>query len=51
LQAIGVPKSEWEEPGGGYGITYIGTDKFPKLYAEPKLIANLSEPLPFLATA
>lgn len=51
LQAIGVPKSEWEEPGGGYGLTYIGTGNFQKLYAEPKLVANLSEPLPFLAPA
>jgi hypothetical protein len=47
LQAMGVPKSEYERDGvGGYGVKYIGEGR-AKFYPE-SIFTPMSEPLPFL---
>lgn len=48
LQAMGVPRSEYERDGvGGYGVKYVGEGR-AKFYPD-SIFSVMSEPLPFLA--
>ncbi len=49
LNTLGVPKAQWEEPGGGYGLRYVGptyVTHYPNA-----VLQNNSASLPFLSTS
>lgn len=46
LQVMGIPRAQWEEPGGGYGLSYVGRDY--RAFYPAEALSGLSDPLPYL---
>lgn len=46
--AMGLPTTEWEEPGGGYGKLFIGNQAKAGGWYPASVQQNLSAPLPYL---
>jgi len=47
MNAMGIPRAEWEEPGGGYGLEFY-TDYFGTQAHHQSVSGDLSSDLPFL---
>jgi hypothetical protein len=46
LQVMGIPAAQWEEPGGGFGVPFVGTD-YRSFYPAAAL-TGYSDRLPYL---
>jgi hypothetical protein len=46
LQVIGIPRAQWEESGGGYGVPFVGSDY--RTYYPAAALSGLSDPLLYL---
>ncbi|MDP3275729.1 MAG: DUF1552 domain-containing protein [Deltaproteobacteria bacterium] len=46
ITAMGIPRAQWEEPGGGCGLPFVGADY--RAHYPAAVTTALSEPLPYL---
>jgi len=46
LEVMGIPRAQWEEPGGGYGLPRVGTDY--RAHYPAAATSGLSDPLAYL---
>lgn len=46
LQVMGIPRAQWEESGGGYGVPYVGADY--RSHYPAAALSGLSDPLAYL---